>query len=148
MAKPFPGVTPKVSPEALALDQHAWAPRVVVADDDPRCRAALQRQLTHLGFRVVPAENGYAALQTIRRHGADALLTDLIMPHMDGPELLLRVSLVAPWVRCVAMTGAAPSEPRLISARERGALETLRKPFSLEQLETVLWRALRRPGST
>jgi hypothetical protein len=45
------------------------------------------------------------------------------------------------------MTGAAPSEPRLISARERGALETLRKPFSLEQLETVLWRALRRPGA-
>ena len=144
MAKPFPGVTPKVAPEALALGQHAWAPRVVVADDDPRCRAALQRSLTHLGFRVVPAEDGYAALQTIRQHGADALLTDLIMPHMDGAELLLRVSLEAPWVRCVAMTGAAPPEAWLASARERGAVETLGKPFEIEQLSATIRRALRR----
>jgi CheY-like chemotaxis protein len=121
-----------------------WTPRVVLAEDDRACRAALQRVLSSSGFAVVAAEDGRVALQTIRDWGADVLVTDLMMPCMDGPELLLRVSLDAPWVRCVAMTGAASPEPWLASARERGAVETLGKPFAPEELSAAIWRALRR----
>jgi DNA-binding response OmpR family regulator len=124
--------------------ESGWIPRVVLAEDDRACRAALHRSLSGAGFRVVSAEDGCVALETIRGWGADVLVTDLMMPRMDGAELLLRVSLAAPWVRCVAMTGAASPEPWLVSARERGAVETLGKPFAPEELQAAIWRALRR----
>ena len=122
----------------------AWRPRVVLAEDDRSCRAALHRALSLEGFHVVPAEEGRAALVALRAWPADVLVTDLRMPRMDGAELLLRVSLEAPWVRCIAMTGCAPPEAWLASARERGAVETLGKPFEIEQLRAAIWRALRR----
>ena len=121
-----------------------WTPRVVLAEDDGTCRSSLQRSLTRAGFRVVPAEDGRAALQSILDWGADVLVTDLLMPGMDGAELLLRLSLAAPWVRCVAITGAVQPEAWLLSARERGAVETLSKPFTIEELQAAIWRTLGR----
>jgi len=122
----------------------AWTPRVVLAEDDATCRGSLVRALARRGFHVVPAANGREALQSIRDWGADVLVTDLLMPSMDGAELLLRVAEQAPWVRCVAMTGASEAEPRLISAREFGAVATLDKPFEIERLEAAIWQALGR----
>jgi DNA-binding response OmpR family regulator len=122
----------------------AWVPRVVLAEDDATCRGSLARSLARRGFHVVPVADGRAALHSIREWGADVLVTDLLMPSMDGAELLLRLSEQAPWVRCVAITGAAEAEPRLVSAREFGALETLGKPFAVEALEAAIWSALRR----
>lgn len=121
-----------------------WVPRVVLAEDDATCRGSLARSLTRRGFRVVPVADGREALQSIVEWGADVLVTDLLMPSMDGAELLLRLSEHAPWVRCVAITGASEAEPRLASAREFGALETLSKPFTIEHLESAIWNALRR----
>ena len=121
-----------------------WTPRVVLAEDDATCRASLVRALGRRGLRVIPAADGVEALQSIRAWGADVLVTDLLMPSMDGAELLLRLAEQAPWVRCVAITGASEAEPRLLSAREFGAVETLGKPFTIEQLESAIWRALQR----
>ncbi len=117
---------------------------MVLAEDDATCRGSLARSLTRRGFHVVPVADGREALQSIVEWGADVLVTDLLMPSMDGAELLLRLSEQAPWVRCVAITGASEAEPRLASAREFGALETLGKPFTIEQLESAIWNALRR----
>ena len=138
------GVVTSVAPRLEPKAPVRRTPRLVLAEDDGGCRAHLQRALARHGFHVAPAEDGREALETICAYGADVLVTDLVMPRMDGAELLLRVSLVAPSVRCVAMTGASNTEPRLLSARERGAIETLTKPFSLEALVAAIWRALRR----
>jgi len=124
-------------------DGPAFTPRVVLAEDDATCRGSLARSLTRCGFHVVPVADGREALSSIVEWGADVLVTDLLMPSMDGAKLL-RLSEQAPWVRCVAITGASEAEPRLASAREFGALETLGKPFTTEQLESAIWSALRR----
>ena len=121
-----------------------WIPRVVLAEDDATCRASLARSLSRRGFHVVPVADGREALESILSWGADVLVTDLLMPSMDGAELLLRVAEQAPWVRCVAMTGAAESEPRLLSAREFGAVATLDKPFDVDRLAAAIRDALGR----
>ncbi len=140
-----PGSSALAQAEARApAEAPVWTPRVVLAEDDATCRASLARALGRRGLRVIPAADGLEALQSIRAWGADVLVTDLLMPSMDGAELLLRLAEQAPWVRCVAITGASEAEPRLISAREFGAVETLGKPFTVEQLEAAIWRALRR----
>lgn len=121
-----------------------WIPRVVLAEDDATCRASLARSLARRGFHVVPVADGREALESIRVWGADVLVTDLLMPAMDGAELLLRVAEQAPWVRCLAMTGASEAEPRLLSAREFGAVATLDKPFDVDRLAAAIRDALGR----
>jgi PAS domain S-box-containing protein len=87
----LPVVTTPATPGGTATRQQQ-PPRgdgqtVLVVEDEPALTRIVTRILTEAGYRVVAAHNGPAALELYRRHGCDALLTDVIMPEMSGPRL-------------------------------------------------------------
>ena len=80
--------------------------KVLVVDDEPLIRTTMSLVLAGMGYQVRSAEDGFSALNEMRREMPDILLTDLNMPEMSGFELLSVVGLRFPAVHKIAMSGA------------------------------------------
>lgn len=116
---------------------------VLVVDDEEGIRQALDRFLTRLGYRVIAAEDGNAALSRIAPGRAAAMLCDIRMPSMSGVELVPKALAVDPDLAILMLT--AIDEPRTaIECLKLGAFDYLIKPVDLEELELSLQAALRR----
>lgn len=112
--------------------------RILVVDDDPSLRENLAEALEDEGFAVSLAENGARALEVLEAGPLPGIvLLDLIMPGMDGWELVRRIRAEARWagVRLVVTSGLAEVE----EDGERGQADAfLPKPFRLERLLETL----------
>jgi len=107
--------------------------RVLVVDDDAAVRSVVTEALLEDGYQVDTACNGQQALAAFRQHRPDALVLDLEMPIMDGPNLMRTLREQTKWGRVplVVVSGtdaAADTAPRL------GARACLNKPFELSDL--------------
>jgi CheY-like chemotaxis protein len=129
----------------------AAAPTVLVAEDEEGVRRLVTRSLRAAGYRVVEAPNGAEALRIGRQEAIDALVTDVDMPRMGGPELARRLTRRRPELPVLFISGTTEEdllEPGPGSPRARARF--LAKPFSedalLEALRGVL--APRPPGPT
>ena len=116
-------------------------PTVLVADDESGVRESVGRVLRHEGFRVIPAEDGDAALAALREGGVDLLLADLRMPGLDGLELLRAAKLLTPEVEIVVLSGHGTVE-EAVAAMKEGAYDFLTKPFERAQLVHTVRQAL------
>jgi DNA-binding response OmpR family regulator len=122
-------------------------PRIVVAEDAEYMRDLVGMMLRHQGFDVVAVADGNAALESILAEGADALVSDLNMPGLDGLTLIrvlrsLRASSALP---IVVFTGVGAGEPRLATLREFSGLHILNKPMGLHDLAPLLHEMLATP---
>ncbi len=118
-------------------------PAILVVDDEPLVRLVCSRMLDPLGYAVTTAESGAAALHLIEQAARpfDVVLTDVMMPGLDGMALAERLLRENPSQRVVLMSGFLP--PNLHSGAEYGArLPFLGKPFTADQLIETL-RSLR-----
>ena len=107
---------------------------IVVAEDHEDIRFVVQRALERAGHQVVAAPDGAAALDAVRKHRPDVVITDLDMPHMSGLELCraIRADAQLRHIPVVLASGSLlPGDPR---ADEVGASATLLKPFLPAQL--------------
>ncbi|MBI1892941.1 MAG: sigma-54-dependent Fis family transcriptional regulator, partial [Candidatus Rokubacteria bacterium] len=95
------------------------------------------------GFRVVPAEDGQAALDLLRRGDVDLLLADLRMPGLDGLELLRAAKLLSPQVEVIVLSGHGTVE-EAVQAMKEGAYDFLTKPIERAQLTRTVRQALER----
>jgi len=110
----------------------AWS--VLVVDDDLGVRRLAARMLRTAGYQVLEAESGAEALRLLETDpGIHMVVTDIVMPEMDGLALADRALAQAPHLRVVLMTGHAPE---LASRLDQGdsALPVVLKPFTAEQL--------------
>ena len=119
----------------------ASAARVLVVDDDPVSRRALQRSLKRAGWPVVVAESGDHACEMLSRHDVDAVVTDVSMPVMDGLRLLERIQETDEELPVILITGK-PSLSTVMRAMERRAFGFLAKPCDPAQLKDYVRRAL------
>ena len=111
---------------------------ILIAEDDEQVRHSLASVLEEVGYSVVEASNGREALQDLK-HSADLclVLTDIVMPEMEGLELIKRLGQDHPKLPIVAMSGAF--EGRFLNAaRMLGAKVTLKKPFKRATLLAAL----------
>lgn len=115
------------------------AKRVLVVEDEDKLRRALELHLRSLGFEVSVAASAEDALALIDR--ADAVLTDLRLPGMDGVEFLSRIRLTNSSSPVILMTAYGTVESA-VEAMRKGASDFLTKPFSLDHLTSVIERAL------
>ncbi|MBI5773964.1 MAG: response regulator [Verrucomicrobia bacterium] len=119
-------------------------PTILLADDDDALANVIHKILTRAKHQVFRARNGAEALQLYDTHAVDLVLTDLIMPDMDGLELIQKLRHAAPALKIIAMSGGGRNTPGsyLPVAQHLGAACTLAKPFSgadlLAAIETVL----------
>jgi CheY-like chemotaxis protein len=114
--------------------------RVVVVDDGVEARNVVALLLQHDGFDVVTAADGDAALATILSDGADAIVSDLQMPGLDGLTLcrVLRSWRASQAIPIVVFTGAPREDPRLAALRELSGVTVLHKPMGLREISPVL----------
>ncbi|TVQ90023.1 MAG: response regulator [Deltaproteobacteria bacterium] len=117
--------------------------RILVVDDEPAVRTIATRLLEGGGYQVAVAGDGEAALRAIEReHGAfDCVVTDLMMPQLDGYELIRRVRDRYPAVPMVAMTGLDRGDARE-HVLASGASALLPKPFTGHSLLRVVGEAI------
>jgi len=108
--------------------------KILVVDDEPPLREILQRGLTQMGgFSVEVAQNGLEAIEKVEKDIFDLILTDLMMPEMDGMELLKMIKGTRPEMPVIMMT-AYGSIDTAVEAMKIGANDYITKPVDLRDL--------------
>jgi two-component system cell cycle response regulator CpdR len=106
--------------------------RILLAEDETGMREYLTRALQRSGYSVTAVDRGTAALPLIENERFDLLLTDIVMPEMDGIELAQRASKIAPGMRVMFITGFAAVTLKANQAMPDARV--LSKPFHLREL--------------
>ncbi|HEX3862347.1 MAG TPA: response regulator [Stellaceae bacterium] len=117
---------------------------ILVVDDDVIFRSLITRALEAIGHSVVTCENGRKAVDHIEHAQADLLITDILMPEMDGVETVRAVRRLQPQFPILAISGGGPANAAdfLGLAQVFGATETLLKPFQPAELLAAVSRLL------
>jgi len=117
-------------------------PRILIVDDDQGTLASLSRAFALEGYTAVTAPSAVRALEKLQEEEVDAILSDVVMPEMDGLEFLARVREQVPDVPVILMSGQASVETA-VKATRLGALDFVEKPVGLDRLLLTLRNALR-----
>jgi two-component system cell cycle response regulator CpdR len=107
-------------------------PRILLAEDEEAMRAYLERALTNAGYSVSAVDRGTDAVPLLETGDYDLLLSDIVMPEMDGIELAQRCAEISPRTKVMFITGFAAVSLR--ASREQPAAKVLSKPFHLRDL--------------
>ena len=127
--------------QAIAHTDPAPQGRVLLVDDEPFIVGAFERMLTALGYSVTGVPHGAAALDEVRRSRYDVVVSDILMPEMDGMALLRAIRETDLDLPVVLLTGN-PTLDTAMKAVEYGALRYLTKPVDPEELGAVVKRAI------
>ena len=120
--------------------------RLLVVDDEPNIRELLAASLRYAGFDVTTAADGQQALTAARAHRPDLLVLDVMMPGVDGFEVVRRLRWEG--VRCpVLFLTARDSTDDKITGLTLGGDDYVTKPFSLEEVVARIRAILRRNGA-
>ena len=106
--------------------------RILLAEDEEAMRTYLARALENAGYDVVAVDRGTAALPWLEAEDFDLLLTDIVMPELDGIELAQRCANISPKTKVMFITGFAAVS--LKASREAPQAKVLSKPFHLRDL--------------
>jgi DNA-binding NtrC family response regulator len=116
---------------------------LLVVDDDQEFRDTLRSRFSRSGFEVSAAANGEEALGLAQRRNFDVAIFDMMMPGMNGLELLKRFKTDHPECEVILLTGQGSIETA-VEAMKLGAYDYLQKPFSLKDLEVIANKASER----
>lgn len=119
---------------------------ILVVDDQEGVRALLRRQLNGMGHTVLEAADGSEALHLVRRrNGAlDLVLSDVVMPQMNGTELANHICVEFPGIAVILMSAFAPPGVMRVGTGD-AIVPVLQKPFEEQQLGELVSLALRHP---
>lgn len=106
--------------------------RILLAEDEDAMRTYLARALENAGYEVVAVDRGTAAIPLLQDGEFDLLLSDIVMPEMDGIELAQRCATISPHTKVMFITGFAAVT--LKASREAPEAKILSKPFHLRDL--------------
>src|SRR5919198_1471909 len=118
------------------------ADRVLVVDDEQSLRKVLAATLQREGYEVTVCEDGEEALSSLERDGADVVVTDLVMPRMDGLSLLRKVVSRHPDVPVIVITAHGRIDSA-VEAMKAGAFDFIAKPFENAELKAIIAKAAR-----
>jgi two-component system, cell cycle response regulator CpdR len=113
--------------------------RILLAEDEEAMRSYLARALENAGYEVVAVDRGTAAVPLLEAQRFDLLLTDIVMPEMDGIELAQKCAEISPATKVIFITGFAAVS--LKANREAPQARILSKPFHLRDLVMEVQRA-------
>ena len=111
--------------------------KILIVDDSRLVRIKLKAELFDRGHTVIEARDGEEALHRIADNAPDAVFLDIILPKLDGREVLRRLRETHPNLP-VAMLSTAASEENIAFASEHGALMFIHKPYSDQEISTAL----------
>ena len=106
--------------------------RILLAEDEEAMRTYLARALENAGYEVVSVDRGTAAVPHLKESHFDLLLSDIVMPEMDGIELAQMCAEISPQTKVMFITGFAAVSMK--ASREAPRAKVLSKPFHLKDL--------------
>jgi len=118
---------------------------VLVIEDDTMIRRMLCAALQKMNFRTLEAPTGSSGLQAFKKNNPDLVITDLIMPDENGLQAILKIRAAKPDVKIIAISGGARrgAEDMLETALDLGARATIKKPFTVTDIERAIDEAMR-----
>jgi len=144
-ARTDPGKAQTVTMQSIppvAVEAHTQR-RILVVDDEPNCAELFAEILRREGYQVRSATSGLQALELFRDWQAEVVITDMVMPGMDGMQLLARLKELYSDVEVVMLTGYGGIEDA-VEAMRRGAADFLPKPFRPDELKRIVTSCLRK----
>jgi len=114
---------------------------ILIAEDERTLREGIGQACTEGGFKVVEVATGHEAIEKLERHVFDLVVTDLKMPGSDGMEVLKRAKALHEQTLVIMMT-AFGTVDGAVEAIKHGAYDYIQKPFSIDELELKIQRAL------
>jgi hypothetical protein len=116
---------------------------VLIVDDEEAIREIVRATLETYGYRVMTASDGAEGITQFVQHQKDVavVITDMMMPYMDGPSLLRALENITPNVKAIAISGLA-EHAKITETGTKGNIEFLQKPFTTEKLLTSLSKVL------
>ena len=122
-------------------DEKTMSQKILLAEDDNDMRRFLVKALEKAGYRVISYDNGASAYDRLREEPFSLLLTDIVMPEMDGIELARRATELDPDLKVMFITGFAAVALNPDSDAPKDA-SVLSKPFHLKDLVNEVERLL------
>ena len=107
---------------------------ILIIDDEEIIRALLRTVLEAAGYEVTEAPNGRIGLELYRQHPRDLVITDILMPELNGLDMLLELTREFLRAKVIAISGAGEEKNVLDVAKLLGARQTFQKPFSMSKL--------------
>ncbi|MFC8303846.1 response regulator transcription factor [Specibacter sp. NPDC057265] len=140
---------PRPAPAALPkLTRADGSPiRALVVDDEPELADLMRRGLEMTGWDVTTAHDGFQALKAVRGFTPDVLVLDVMMPGMDGVELLQRIRTIHPDVPALFLTAKDAVSDKVLGL-QAGGDDYVSKPFSMKEVLLRLHRIVQRAGIT
>lgn len=117
--------------------------RILIVEDDPAVREALERALGFEGYEIETARDGAVALSMLRNHSYDLIVLDVMMPHLDGLETCRRIRAGGDDVPILMLTARTAVDDR-VEGLDAGADDYVAKPFALDELLARIRALLRR----
>ena len=114
--------------------------KVLAIDDEEPFRRLLKKELTRKGFSVETAADGESALASLKKDEYDVVLLDIVMPGIDGIELMKKIGNDPATPATIVLTGMATVETA-VEAMRNGAYDYISKPYKLDELVIVINRA-------
>lgn len=127
---------------------------ILVVDDEPDVAESIRAVLEHAGFEVVVANSAAAGLEAVETQEFSVIVTDIIMPKINGLELIRNLRRNHPGLQVIAISGGGSFGPLshkpdaisthafIAAAREAGAVVVLTKPFDMDDLLSAIRRHL------
>jgi two-component system response regulator (stage 0 sporulation protein F) len=107
---------------------------ILIIDDEEIIRALLRSVLEAAGYEVTEAANGRIGLELYRQNPKDLVITDILMPELNGLDMLLELTREFLRAKVIAISGAGEGKNVLDVAKLLGARQTFQKPFSVSKL--------------
>ena len=107
---------------------------ILIIDDENTTRVFLRSVLETEGYEITEAANGRIGLELYRQKPTDLVITDIIMPELNGLDMLLELTREFLRAKVIAISGAGEEKNVLDVAKLLGARQTFQKPFSVSKL--------------
>ena len=120
-------------------------PTILIADDDRSIRTVLTQALGRAGYQTRSTSNAAMLWRWVEEGEGDLVVTDVVMPDANGLDLIPRIKRLRPELRVIVMS-AQSTLMTAVKAAQCGAFEDLPQPFDLQELRTVVSRALAAPA--
>lgn len=115
--------------------------RILIIDDEKVIREGVERALSKRGYEIAKAEDGNRGLELLKEQDFDIVLTDLMMPGLDGFAVLDWIRQNQPHVQVIVITGFA-TVTKAVTAMKQGAFDFVGKPFTPDYIRVVVDRAV------
>jgi len=116
--------------------------KVLIVDDEIDFLSSINRALRKEPYQVLTAESGKAALRIMKEHDVDLVLSDYMMPEMDGLALIKRIQRDYPHILTIMLTALAELDIAMQAINEVGVYKFILKPVEINSLKITLIRAL------